>query len=295
MTDIAVTNDAMPAAIVAAIESKARRVETPCGDGVMVWRIWGETHSGLAHPLLLLHGGSGSWKHWLRNIEHFARSRAVIAPDMPGYGDSAEPPQPLSFASLGAIMGAGLDSILKPGAAYDIMGFSLGSFMAPWLIKASKARAVSLTLVHGHLVGVMHYSPQNRLKRWRGVEDRAERDAILRNNLGALMLAHPESADELTLHVYRNDLDQARLRVPGFIDTLDTSVLSDLRVKLFAISGDQDPTASPNAAAQHELLRALRPDVQTHIINGAGHWVMWEAVEKFQNIADLNLDQTLLS
>ncbi len=270
-----------PAAIVAAIEGKARRVETPCGEGTMVWRIWGE-----GEPLVLLHGGSGSWKHWLRNIEHFAQSRRVIVADMPGYGDSDDPGQPVSFATLGVIMGSGLDQVLGPAKTYDIMGFSLGSFMAPWVIKASKAQARSLTLVHGHLVGIMQYSPQDRLKRWRGVEDRAERDAILRNNLGALMLAHPESADDLTLQVYRSDLDQARLRVPTFIDTLDTSILKGLDLKMYAVSGDQDPTATPSVAAQHELLHGLRPDTQSHIISGAGHWVMWEAVDAFHGIAD---------
>ena len=183
-------------------------------------------------------------------------------------------------------MGSGLDQVLGPAKTYDIMGFSLGSFMAPWVIKASKAQARSLTLVHGHLVGIMQYSPQDRLKRWRGVEDRAERDAILRNNLGALMLAHPESADDLTLQVYRSDLDQARLRVPTFIDTLDTSILKGLDLKMYAVSGDQDPTATPSVAAQHELLHGLRPDTQSHIISGAGHWVMWEAVDAFHGIAD---------
>lgn len=247
----------------------------------MVWRVWGE-----GEPLVLLHGGSGSWKHWLRNIAHFAKTRRVITADMPGYGDSAMPGEPVSFNSLGAIMGPGLDTVLGSNAGYDIMGFSLGSFMAPWVIRNAKAKARSLTLVHGHLVGVMEYSPQDRLKRWRGIEDRAERDAILRNNLGALMLAHPESADDLTLHVYRSDLDQSRLRVPAFIGTLDTSILKALDVRLFAVSGDQDPTATPNVAAQHKLLHAMRPDVESRIIPGAGHWVMWEAAAEFHAIAD---------
>ena len=43
------------------VESRARRFETPCGDGHIVWRQWGE-----GRPVLMLHGGSGSWLHWLR-------------------------------------------------------------------------------------------------------------------------------------------------------------------------------------------------------------------------------------
>ncbi|MDB5843914.1 MAG: hydrolase-like protein, partial [Polaromonas sp.] len=54
----------------------------------MVWRCWGE-----GAPVVLLHGGSGSWTHWIRNIPTLvACSRQVWAPDLPGFADSASPP-----------------------------------------------------------------------------------------------------------------------------------------------------------------------------------------------------------
>ena len=37
------------------IASRAKREETLCGDGVMVWHVWGE---GI--PIILLHGGHGA-------------------------------------------------------------------------------------------------------------------------------------------------------------------------------------------------------------------------------------------
>ena len=277
-----------PAQIVAALETQAQRIETPCGDGTMVWRIWGRPD---APPLVLLHGGSGSWKHWLRNIGHFAATHRVVVPDMPGYGESAMPPMPPTFVSVGKIIGEGLDAVIGAGAVYDIMGFSLGSFMAPWVITASSAKARSLALIHGHMIGRMQFSPQTMLKRWRGVEDHAERDAILRHNLGALMLAHPESADDLTLEVYREDLDVSRLRVPSFIDTLDTSILTRLDLKLFAVTGELDPTSVPDAQAQQGKLKALRPDARTWVIPDAGHWLMWENSNEFHRIADTILNE----
>ena len=45
------------------VESRAQQFETPCGAGSLVWHKWGE-----GPPLLMLHGGSGSWFHWLRQI-----------------------------------------------------------------------------------------------------------------------------------------------------------------------------------------------------------------------------------
>ncbi|MEG2631610.1 MAG: alpha/beta hydrolase, partial [Comamonas sp.] len=51
-----------------ALQARARRVTTPIAEGgQMVWHVWGEGAGGL--PLVLLHGGSGSWTHWVRNIE----------------------------------------------------------------------------------------------------------------------------------------------------------------------------------------------------------------------------------
>lgn len=73
---------------VARLERAARRHDVPCGDGVMVWRSWGE---GL--PVVLLHGGSGSWTHWVRNITALVGAgRRAWIPDLPGFGDSARPP-----------------------------------------------------------------------------------------------------------------------------------------------------------------------------------------------------------
>ncbi|HJS87839.1 MAG TPA: alpha/beta fold hydrolase, partial [Acetobacteraceae bacterium] len=65
----------------------------------MVWRLWG---SGL--PLVLLHGGTGSWRHWVRNIEAFADHRLVVCADLPGLGCSDMPPDPESPPVMAGIL-----------------------------------------------------------------------------------------------------------------------------------------------------------------------------------------------
>lgn len=298
----------------AALEASGRRIETPCGKGNLVWRMWGseteteaEPAPGLEYirlPLILLHGGGGSWRHWHRTIPALMQQRKVIAVDMPGYGDSAMPDAPVSLASLGRVIAEGLEQVLQQGEAYHLAGFSLGSFIAPHVIAAkmfssevvtgspeenappnnANRSAKSLILIHGHFVGKMEFSPQNTLKRWRGITDSAERNAILRYNLGQLMLAHPESADAPTVDLYRQDLEQARLRVPGFIDDLDTGILSDIAAEICTISGQLDPTASPSVEAQVAALKQLRPDAQTHVIANCGHWAMHEAADRCNTI-----------
>ena len=73
-------------ALVAGIAVEADRIETPCGDGAMVWRCWGG-----GPPLVLLHGGYGSWMHWIRNVLPLSRQFRVIAPDLPGHGQEFIP------------------------------------------------------------------------------------------------------------------------------------------------------------------------------------------------------------
>ena len=48
-----------PEVYVEALISKAEIVKTPCGDGDMVWQVWGQETDKA--PLLLLHGGFGAF------------------------------------------------------------------------------------------------------------------------------------------------------------------------------------------------------------------------------------------
>ena len=76
-----------PEACVDRILADAERRTTPCGDGEVVWRLF-----GAGPPLVLIHGGSGSWNHWIRNIPELARHHRLLLPDLPGHSGSAMPP-----------------------------------------------------------------------------------------------------------------------------------------------------------------------------------------------------------
>src|SRR5690349_9910995 len=107
-----------------AVDAQARRQETPCGAGSLAWRSWGE-----GAPVLLLHGASGSWRHWFRNIPGLARRYRVIAADMPGFGDSATCPDPQTPESLANALAAGLDAVVGVGVPVPILGFSFGGIV----------------------------------------------------------------------------------------------------------------------------------------------------------------------
>ena len=94
------------------IEARATRTVTAVASGAMVWRAW-----GAGPPLVLLHGASGSWTHWIRNVLPLAAHHRVLAPDMPGYGESDAPPEPHTADRLAELVAAGIDRMLPPPAA----------------------------------------------------------------------------------------------------------------------------------------------------------------------------------
>src|SRR5690606_6756048 len=62
-------------------------LDVPGPHGTVRWQ-----RLGSGDPLVLLHGGHGSWLHWIRNIEALARRYTVWMPNMPGYLHSADVP-----------------------------------------------------------------------------------------------------------------------------------------------------------------------------------------------------------
>src|SRR4051812_10923545 len=109
-----------PSTEVEALESLAQRFETPCGSGRMVWHRWGR-----GPAVLLLHGGSGSWLHWLPTIPALAGHRTVWVPDLPGMGESDMPPEPPAFDSYADVLEHGFRTLTNEPA--DVVGFSFGT------------------------------------------------------------------------------------------------------------------------------------------------------------------------
>ncbi|CAN7402870.1 alpha/beta hydrolase [Phenylobacterium sp. LjRoot219] len=261
-----------PADVIAALEARARRCETPCGDGSLVWRAWGS-----GPPLLLLHGSHGSWAHWIRSIEALSATRTVWAPDLPGNGDSALPPSP-DHPAISAALAAGLRQLIGDELPLDIVGFSLGGVIAAHLAALHPALVRRLILVDtGGLdtpLGTVETA------RARGLEGEARR-AALRTNLLAIMLRHPASVDALALHLLDRDGPRGRLKPVGLVlpDKL-LAALPQVTAQVDAIWGEFDGP-HPDPTAQEAALRGVRPDLEFRVIPNVGHWVMYEDAETF--------------
>jgi len=267
-----------PAAVVADIESRAEVRRTPCGAGSMVWRIWGE-----GSPLALLHGGYGSWTHWIRNVDPLAGRCRVLVPDLPGLGDSDLPPEPDSPEAIAEIVASGLRSLLTAGETADIAGFSFGGLIGGLVAEQLAARARSLVLVGSGGLGVRRGAPIE-LVTWRELPDEAARRAAHFENLAILMFADRAEIDELAVHLQVRNATRARLRsrLLSKIPALPTAI-PRMRARLHGLWGERDVTAQGVLEEIRRLLQSLQPGAGLTVIPRAGHWVQYEAADEFND------------
>lgn len=273
--------DTDAAAIVADFESRARRFETPCGDGSLIWRAWGS-----GPPVLLAHGSHGAWSHWIRNIDVLAQQRTVWAPDLPGYGESAMPPRE-DHQTYAEILAQGLRTLVTP--PIDFVGFSFGATALAYLAVHHPELVRRLILVGAGGLDTAH-GPVN-LVRLRGLEGEA-RLAAHRQLLLGLMLHNSASADDLAVHLQALNGPRGRFNpVPFVLPDKLLGALPRVQVQVDAIWGEHDRPHPP--ADQEVVLSRLFPDIDFRVIRNAGHWAMYEQADEFNRTLLHLLDRPL--
>jgi 2-hydroxy-6-oxonona-2,4-dienedioate hydrolase len=264
-----------PEQLIAEMDARARRFETPCGAGRMVWRAWGE-----GPPVVLTHGAHGAWSHWIRNIDAMAEDRMVYAPDLPGFGESDTPASAQDGPSYVAPIIAGLRQLFG-GQAVDVVGFSFGGVMAA--VAAAEAPDLFRRLILVDTGGLNTRFGDISLTRVRGTEGEARKAALTHNLLG-MMLHSPESVDELALHLQATNPPRGRVNPePLVVPDKMLAVLPKIRCQIDAVWGEFD-RPHPDPHVQDAALRKFQPDLEFHVIPGAGHWAMYEGWRIFNPV-----------
>jgi len=269
----------VPTPEIARLRARATQHHTPCGGGSIVWHVWGSASA--LPPLLLLHGGSGSWTHWLRNIDALVDAgRQVWVPDLPGFGDSALPTGGSDADALPVPLEAGLQQLLG-ARAVDVVGFSFGGMVGGFLAEAYPARVARLVLVGAPALGMVERNTV-RLKAWRHLPDPADQALRHQHNLAALMLLDPQGIDAPTLALHTANV--LRDRIPGrrlsYTDVLSRA-LQQVRCPVWAIYGRQDALYLGQLDALAAALQAAPTFQSLQLLDQAGHWVQYEQAAAF--------------
>lgn len=253
------------------VRRSATVVETPSSDGRVTWRIWGE-----GAPLILLHGGHGSWRHWILNIPALSETHRVIVPDLPGMGDS-DPVgdgtgiEPIAKALVDGIERLGIDSL------YALAGFSFGSILSGHILAHHVDRISHLILVGASRL-CANNADRPTLRRWKDELDPLRRTAVHRHNLEVLMLHDASRIDDLAIAVHAHNTEHTRRY------TRHAAMATDLReylvsrpVPMTAIWGEEDVFLKQCLRESVDFVSRLKPAGLTFVVPGAGHWVQYEA------------------
>ena len=250
--------------------------------GDVVWHVWGTNTSGIAtKPLVLLHGGSGSWTHWIRNVAHFAQTRTVWALDIPGFGDSGLPSGVSDADGLLPYLAEVFTNTFK-GEAVDVMGFSFGG-MTGGLIAAAYPQLISQLILVGS-PGLGLFGRDLPMRGMTADMDAMAQRVVHRHNLRAMMLLHPDSVTEAVVDIQEANVARDRLRRRRLART---DILVKAQAKwtcpVHGVWAECDALYQDTLQQVPKVLSRL--DSFT-VIPDAGHWVMFERADAFHAVVD---------
>ena len=267
-------------------QQEAERVVHTLPWGHVVWHVWRSPQTALAKntaeppvhggPLVLLHGGSGSWTHWVNNVVHLSQTREVWALDIPGFGDSDVPSEVRDADDLVPLLRALLAHAF-PDQTVDVVAFSFGGLTAGLLAAQPPHNMRRLVLVGVPGLGLMQETlPMRGMLPEMTVQ---QQRAVHRHNLKTIMLQHDSRITEAVIDLQAANVARDRMRRRRIART---DVLARAQVHwqlpVYGIWGENDALYTGQMDRITEKLPRLQSLTR---IPDAGHWVMFEQPDAF--------------
>lgn len=250
-------------------------------------------------PVVFVHGLGGCWQNWLENLPRVAQERRVIALDLPGFGRSDAPRDPISI-TLFAHTVDHLCAELGLGAIAAV-GNSMGGFTAAELAIKHPERVERLVLVDA--AGIPVVKPQKivtlRLAKLlaglqRGDPEQAirtlRRPGFVQAAFGTVM-RHPTRLRKDLLAEQFHGVGK-----PGFLDATEALLtysfvdrLGEIACPTLVVQGTEDFLVPLGDAWEYEK---RIPNATPLILEDTGHVPMLERPRTFNDALMEFLDQT---
>jgi pimeloyl-ACP methyl ester carboxylesterase len=244
---------------------------------------------GSGPPLLFLHGWSANWQVFLLNIAQFMGTHRCIAIDLPGFGASEMPSEPISIQGYAKTVDAMCDALGVE--CVSVVGNSMGGFIGAELALSFDTRVDRLVLVSAAGISTEHFArvPAVALARivtagvpyTRRFEPAVVRRPRLRRAGMQWAIRYPERlsvplAQELVLSFGR----------PGFVPALKALLEYSYRDRLAAIDipvlivwGRNDMLVPVGDAARYQ--RLIGDNARVEVFDDTGHVPMLERPSRF--------------
>jgi 2-hydroxy-6-oxonona-2,4-dienedioate hydrolase len=257
------------------LNDAAKLYHTACGVGQLVWRRWPHP-APHARPVILCHGGSGSWLHWIKTIPRLRQQYDVWAVDLPGLGDSDMPPEPHTPEHCGRWLALGIKALVPKAAQAHVVAFSFGAHVATYALAELGDWVGDFTICGCAALG-LNRGPEIQFAKERPGMSETDLRNVHAHNLSILMIRDSTRIDPLAIDIQAANVRRARFRSRPFAGTDEIRRhLPRVIVPLNAIWGALDQIAAPGVEVRYAVLREHHPELLTRTIAGAGHWVMYE-------------------
>ncbi|HSZ13575.1 MAG TPA: alpha/beta fold hydrolase [Solirubrobacteraceae bacterium] len=244
-------------------------------------------------PLVFVHGLSGCWANWLEQLPALAAEHRVVTLDLPGFGYSPMPAEPITMSGYARLLDRLLGQLGIDAAA--VVGNSMGGFISCELAIAFPQRVERLVLISAAGISTTGNAHTTRalpsLRRMETVlvasggwlaskSETVARRARLRDALLYIVTRHP---GRLPAALAAEQLRGAGK--PGFIQALESILEYDIRERLPEIAcptlivwGDGDRLIPVRDA---DVFAELIPGSRKVIFEDTGHMSMLERPAAF--------------
>ena len=276
-------------------ESAARDIALPSGMHLRYYEA-GQEHGAAGAPtVVMLHGsgpGATGWSNFSGNIGVIAAAGFhVIAPDMPGWGDSDA--QPTKDMDHDVTLVELLDAIGWAKAA--LVGNSMGAHTAVRFATLHPERVTHLVTMGASLGrGTTLFGPGDGPSEGLKVLVRAYQDANPENMKALVEIMTYDKARFATAELTKARSDAALARpdhLRNYVDGLAHGAPIPRKVDRDKIQGIQVPTllihGKDDRVLHYEItlwLLANIPNSRAVILNRCGHWAMIEHADEFNRL-----------
>ncbi|MBV9100867.1 MAG: alpha/beta hydrolase [Candidatus Dormibacteraeota bacterium] len=236
---------------------------------------------GEGRPLLLLHGWGASAQLFEPITQPLLDGRALIVPDLPGFGSTPAPPQAWSARDYAAWTVALLDRLEVERC--DVIGHSNGGRIAIVMAAEHAERVGKLVLVDSAGVRPRHGLRYHARVRSYKLLRSAERSRVLPEGMRRAARARAERRGSEDFRAASGTLRATLVRL---VNEDLTPLLRRIRSPALLIWGERDADTPLRDA---RLMERLIPDAGLVVFKGAGHYAYLDQPARFVRIVDVFL------